>query len=323
MSISFVGFERQQLVQCRLLEEIRRRRLPGAGGWSHGGAQFGAEPTSLALLALYSPPSGSLVTTEELGLLIVRQLPNGLWPAVGDGAAGVSFWASAMAVNTLMIFGAALGTLVASLNALLRCRPLEASWLVRLRFRFSDRQVRFDPTKYGWPWVPDTVSWVVPTSMALIALERAKKQGLIQGSEMWNRLDLGAEMLLDRACPEGGWNAGNAVVYGVPLRPHIDATALALAALRFHYHLPIVHSSLTWMLNRIDCPSAYSLAWVILAASAYRDVRSDVLPALAIARDRLAVLVEDPSAVEDTSTIALAALALGLETGTNPLEVIV
>jgi hypothetical protein len=48
-----------------------------------------------------------------------------------------------------------------------------------------------------------------------------------------------------------------------------------------------------------------------------------VLPALAIARDRLAVLVEDPSAVEDTSTIALAALALGLETGTNPFEVIV
>ena len=137
----------------------------------------------------------------------------------------------------LMIFGAAPGTLAASLDALLRCRPLEASRLVRLRFRFSDRQARFDPTKYGWPWVPDTVSWVVPTSMALIALERAKNQGLIHGSELGNRLNLGAEMLLDRARPKGGWNAGNGVVYGVPLRPHIDATALALAALRFHYHL--------------------------------------------------------------------------------------
>jgi hypothetical protein len=262
------------------------------------------------------------VTPEDLAPLIVRQAPNGLWPAVGDGAVGGNFWATAMAVNALMIFGAAPGTLAASLDALLRCRPLEASWFVRLKFRFSDRQVRFDPTKYGWPWVPDTVSWVVPTSMALIALERAKNRGLIHGSELWNRLTLGAEMLLDRACQEGGWNAGNGVVYGVPLRPHIDATALALAALRFHYHLPIVHSSLTWMLNRIDCPSAYSLAWVILAAAAYGDVRSDVLPALAIARGRLAVLVEDPSAVEDTSTIALAALALGLKTGTNPFEVI-
>jgi hypothetical protein len=323
VSISFVGFERQQLVRCRLLEEIRRRRLLGAGGWSHGGAQFGTELTSLALLALYSPPSGSRVTPEDLAPLMTHRQPNGLWPPVGGAAAGGNFWATAMAVNALMILGAAPGTLAASLDALLRCRPLEASWLVRFKFRFSDRQVRFDPTKYGWPWVPDTVSWVVPTSMALIALERAKNQGRIHGSELWNRLNLGAEMLLDRACSDGGWNAGNGVVYGVPLRPHIDATALALAALRLHYHLPIVHSSLTWMLNRIDCPSAYSLAWVILAAAAYRDVRSDVLPALAIARDRLAVLVEDPSAVEDTSTIALAALALGLETGTNPFEVIV
>ena len=101
-------------------------------------------------------------------------------------------------------------------------------------------------------------------------------------------------MLLDRACPEGGWNAGNAVVYGVPLRPHVDATAIALAALRFHHNLPIVRDSLTWILNRIDCPSAYSLAWVILSAAAYKDLRSDVSPALDMARDRLAALVDDP-----------------------------
>src|ERR1019366_3189831 len=109
--------------------------------------------------------------------------------------------------------------------------------------------------------------------------------------------------------------------YGVPLRPHVDATSLALASLRFHYHLPIVRNSLTWMLNRIDCPSAYSLAWVILAAAAYKDVRSDVSSTLDMARDRLATLVEDPRAIEDTSTVALAALALGPESTNNPFEV--
>jgi hypothetical protein len=283
--------------------------------------QFGTEATSLALLALYSSPSGSTVTREELEPLLAWRRPNGLWPAVGVGEAGVSFWATAMAINTLMTLGATPETFGASLDALVHCRPLEASWLVRLKFRLSDRQVRFDPKKYGWPWVPDTVSWVVPTSMALITLGRAKRHGLIRGSEFEQRLRLGAAMLLDRACPEGGWNAGNAVVYGVPLRPHIDATALALAALRFHYHLPIVRNSLTWMLNRVDCPSAYSLAWVILAAAAYRDLRSDVSPALDMARDRLAALVEDPRAVEDTSTVALAALALGPENTNNPFEV--
>ena len=71
-----------------------------------------------------------------------------------------------------------------------------------------------------------------------------------------------------------------------------------------------MRDSLTWLLPRVDCPSAYSLAWLILAAAAYRDVRADVIPALTAARDRLAALVEDPRGIQDTSTIALAALAL-------------
>ncbi len=66
---------------------------------------------------------------------------------------------------------------------------------------------------------------------------------------------------------------------------------------------------------------AHSLAWLILSAAAYRDWRSDVLPALAAARDRLAALVQEPQRIQDTSTIALAALALDPETANNPLEV--
>jgi hypothetical protein len=155
--------------------------------------------------------------------------------------------------------------------------------------------------------------------MALITLERAKRRGLIGGGELDQRLRLGTEMLLDRACIGGGWNAGNALVYGVPLRPHIDVTALALAALRVHYQHPVVRNSLTWLPGCIQCPSAYSLAWLILAIDAYRDVLPDLPAALATARERLAGLVNDPRSIEDTSTIALASLALG--GGENPFEV--
>ena len=128
-------------------------------------------------------------------------------------------------------------------------------------------------------------------------------------------------MLIDRACPGGGWNAGNAVVYGVPLRPHIDTTAVALAALRPHCGLPIVRNSLRCLLRHTECQSPYSLAWMILAADAYKDVGIDVSPAINSGRARLASLVEDPDAIEDTSTIALAALALGSEPINNPFEV--
>ncbi|HEU0140403.1 MAG TPA: hypothetical protein VFQ79_11845 [Bryobacteraceae bacterium] len=75
----------------------------------------------------------------------------------------------------------------------------------------------------------------------------------------------------------GGWNAGNSVVYGVPLTPHLDTTSLAVAALRFHYHLPEVRQSLSWLLAA-KCSSAYSLTWKILALRSYLDVRSDVGP---------------------------------------------
>lgn len=299
-----LALEKQRLARCRLLTELRYRRLPPSGGWSHCGVQLGTEPTSLALLALRSSRPAT-VPTEELAPLLAYRRPNGLWPAVRDGATEVDFWASAIALNTLMILGAASEMFVGALDRLLHCKPLEASWLVRLKLRVADRQVRLDPTKFGWPWVPDTMSWVEPTSMVLIALERAKNLGLIQADELWCRLNLGTHMLFDRACPEGGgWNAGNGVVDGVPLRPHVDATALALAALRFHYHLPTVNSSLTWMLNRIDCPSAYSLARLMLSAAAYKDWRSDVLPVLDVARDRLTALVEEPQQIQETSTIA-------------------
>src|ERR1700735_5691166 len=123
MSSSFVGFEKQQLVRCRILAELCRRRFPGAGGWSHCGAQCGTEPTSLALLALYSYPSGSTATKEELVPLLAFQQPNGLWPAVADRVADVNFWA--LGVNTLMALGATPKAVGASLDALVHCRPRE------------------------------------------------------------------------------------------------------------------------------------------------------------------------------------------------------
>jgi len=110
-------------------------------------------------------------------------------------------------------------------------------------------------------------------------------------------------------CPGGGWNAGNSVVYGVALAPHIDATSIALAGLRFHYHLPEVRRSLSWLLAA-DCFSAFSLACKILALQSYADVRSDARPAMEAAQAKLAVLAQEPAQIAENSTLALAILAL-------------
>jgi hypothetical protein len=102
------------------------------------------------------------------------------------------------------------------------------------------------------------------------------------------------------------------------LTPHIDTTSLAVAALRFHYHLPEVWQSVSWLLAA-KCSSAYSLAWKILALRSYLDVRADVGPALEEARDQLVALVQEPAQIADNSTLALSILALDQES--NPFAV--
>jgi hypothetical protein len=198
--------------------------------------------------------------------------------------------------------------------------PGEAFWLWRLKLRTTDTQVCFDPSKYGWSWGSDSVSWVIPTAGAIVALERGRRLGLIRGREIERRLALGCFMLLDRMCPGGGWNAGNSVVYGIALAPHIDATSIALAGLRFHYHLPEVRQSFFWLLAS-DCSSVFSLACKILALQSYVDVRSDARSAMEAAQAKLAVLTQEPAQIVDNSTLALSTLSLSGNPNPFALEV--
>jgi hypothetical protein len=110
-------------------------------------------------------------------------------------------------------------------------------------------------------------------------------------------------MLLDRACPGGGWNAGNGVVYGVPLAPHLDATAIALLALGGERNNDAIASGLDWLERRAGTYAApWSLAWSILALHANgRPVEGLV--------DRLWAL-SDPDFLADSATLAAMILAI-------------
>lgn len=140
----------------------------------------------------------------------------------------------------------------------------ESHWLWKWKFRYFDRQVRFDVKKSGWPWVDGTVSWVAPTAMTLLAHTAWRRES--------PRVPIGVDMLRDRACTAGGWNAGNSVVFGVHLDPHPDFTAMALLALRAFVSDadPIVEKGLAYLGSRIrSLTSPYSLAWTVLALTAY------------------------------------------------------
>lgn len=181
---------------------------------------------------------------------------------------------------------------------------LESNWLWRWKFRTTDRHVRFDPDKFGWPWIPRTNSWVVPTAFSILGINQLPCAcGLDVGS---SRMELGVEMLLDRACPNGGWNAGNGMVYGVPLAPHPDDTAIALLALRGRSQHPLVQMSLDW-LERVapNLSAPWSLAWSVLALAAHHHPVDSLVQTLG--------RLPDLDQMEDTSTLAVTCLALDCE----------
>jgi len=113
-------------------------------------------------------------------------------------------------------------------------------------------------------------------------------------------------MLIDRACPGGGWNAGNGVVYGAAVAPHPDDTAIALLALCYRPQDPVVQTSLNYLERTVPTLTApWSLAWAILALAAHRRPTTSVRRAL--------LALPNLFHIEDTYAIALVGLALDHE----------
>jgi hypothetical protein len=196
-----------------------------------------------------------------------------------------------------------------ALKWLCSARGIEGHWFWRWKFKTSDTQVSFDPDKFGWGWVPGTASWVIPTSFVLIALQAARQMGLSAPGAK-DRIRLAADMLLDRACPHGGWNAGNSRVFGVPLSPHADATAIALLALRGVAHQSEqIDRALDRLVERNPAGAGpLSLAWTIIALHAYRDHRA-VTGEIESRFPELERILQSPSRISDNTTLAVAALA--------------
>jgi hypothetical protein len=193
---------------------------------------------------------------------------------------------------------------------LLKVRGRESHWLLRWRYRIADRNVLFDPDKYGWPWTTGTSSWVVPTSYSLIALGQFFTCCRPEAVDV--RIKKGVEMLFDRACPGGGWNAGNGVVYDVPLQPHADITSLALLALLPQGEHPVVETSLDWLERQHDViTSIYSLSWMAMGLTAHNRSLGPIM-------ERLIGVYAKRGLGQDCQTLALTRLAVQMADGTNP-----
>lgn len=285
--------------------ELLARRLPdGSWSWLPNGRQAALEPTCLALLALRDNSQA-----RDLKPLLERQLSDGGWAAF-DGDTEAS-GLTGLPLLTLNAFGAEGVSMHRAQEWLLKIRGRESQWPWRWKFCALDTRVQFDPDKFGWPWQPKTCSWVVPTAFAVMALNQTVALG--GDCNVASRIRCGVQMLLDRACPQGGWNAGNGVVYRSTMSPHLDATSIALLALQGEPVSPIMRLSLDWLEQEARlCPTPWSLAWAILALHLY-DRRLNLLQELL---SSITVRLEE----FDSATLAVAALAFHCTTAKSPFE---
>ena len=290
------------MVLSDLSAELVRRQLP-CGGWSAlaSSPQPALEPTCYSVLALGSQAPD---TSERAQAFFLRtQNPNGSWPAfAGDDHDGC--WVTSLVAIVLCDVVSAIPARLKGVHWLLSSAGKEGNWFWKWKFRTTDRHVRFDPDKFGWPWFPDTVSWVVPTAFAILALKQLSCS--CGGFDLaQSRVNRGIEMLMDRACPGGGWNAGNGIVYGAAVAPHPDDTAIALLALRDRSQEPVVLTSVADLeRTALALTAPWSLAWA-LSLDAHRRPITSLRTAL--------LALPDLFYIEDTSTLALVCLALDHE----------
>jgi hypothetical protein len=249
----------------RDLVRILASRQQQNGGWPYGkSSQVGLEPTCLAAHAL-----GPGDASESAAHLLLRvQRSDGAWPAfLGDSEAS---WTTALAaVSVLSAKDSGTHAHDRGIRWLLETRGLEGHWFWRWKFRVADQKVRLDPDKFGWPWIPGANSWVIPTAFSLIVLKQSSACNPTDAASA--RIRTGVAMLLDRVCVGGGWNAGNSVVHGCPLVPHVESTAIALLALQDERpQSDIVRKSVAWLKERgPEVESPASLAWTILSLFVY------------------------------------------------------
>lgn len=308
------GAVRPSASPLALLHGLLRKTQRDDGGWSaRPGGPSDTESTSLSLLALSFGDDGRLADPAGRAKewLRTRQRPDGSWPH--SDQVPLSHWMTSLAVLALGRSQEDGPRVESGVRWLLQQEGRGHSWLTRLMFRFfpERKPVELDWDLTGWPWLPDTFSWVEPTSYALIAL-KSLRPGLSRRARA--RIEEAERMIFDRTCEEGGWNYGNSLVLGEQLWPYPDTTAVGLIALQDvprNERIDRSLAALRRMLAENDSVLVQSLG--VLALQLYGE---DVSQRRAYLVDRLQATASPP-----VHTRAAAFAALALEEDSKPLEV--
>jgi hypothetical protein len=276
------------------------------GGWGAiAGKQSNTESTALGLLALRSLEESreNPAVRKAEQWLTNSQNSDGSW-AYGAGAKTPS-WSTALAVMALSDSALEVERSVKAGNWILAQEGSKPGILAKLilALSFQKKAVHLNDDLIGWSWTAGSFSWVEPTSYCLLALKKMKAR--LSAEAVKERVDQAELMIYDRMCEGGGWNYGNAAVYGDPLWPYPDITALALIALQDHRERNENQVSLRVLAKAAETTdSGLALGWSSICLSLYGHDNSEL-------RKRLEQKFVKTKFLGETKPIALSILAAG------------
>jgi Squalene-hopene cyclase N-terminal domain len=282
---------------------LRQTQNPDGGWGAIAGKQSNTESTALGLLALRSLDDlrENSVLEKAEQWLANTQNPDGSW-SYGAGSKAPS-WSTALAVMALSDSSVEAERLVRAGNWILAQEGSKPGILAKLilALSFQKKAVHLNDDLIGWSWTPGSFSWVEPTSYCLIALKKIKSR--LSAKAVQERVDQAELMIYDRMCEGGGWNYGNAAVYGDPLWPYPDITALALIALQDHKERNDNRVSLRALSKMAETTdSGLALGWTTVCLSVYGEDISEL-------RKRLDQKFARTKFLGETKPVALAILA--------------
>jgi len=286
---------------ARALDFIKANQNPD-GGWGYRpSGQSLTEPTGFCLLALKAG-GDKAATVKGLDFLKACLMDSG---AVGINPRDPE--GSWMAYAALLAFDA--------LGAAAEERRL-MDWILSFEdasgrltpdnIKAISNDYRYDASLQGWPWTPNTMAWIEPTALFIIALVRSGVP------PTHKRIRSGVSLIFDRKVRLGGWNFGNPYSKSHELEASLMSTALALVALgaaNVPESRPAVGEGIRYLTRSLagDVSTA-SLAWILFALNSYPNGASMIIPGTAARLARLQAV--DGSFRLNLFETALAYLAL-------------
>ena len=254
----------------RIITTLLENQNPDGGWGAVRGKRSNTESTSLAVTALKAIPVNTAAENRKRGIdwLLRRQNKDHSWPL--NETAQEGSWTTALAITALSDNAENSERVLAAARWLLEQEGSKPGILAEIILWATGNSGlnKLNKDLIGWSWVPNSFSWVEPTSYALIAIKKLRAR--LAGTNVDERIRQADAMIYDRVCNGGGWNYGNSRVLDYALWPYPDITAVALIAMQDHAREQANQESLQ-VLSKIarETDSGLALCWAAICLNVY------------------------------------------------------